>query len=83
MKAKYWILREKSYNVSEIISRFRGNAEWRLERMAVIIYEEALDGMDEADKKEGKKKGGPNRREINWESCGRKKIAEEELDSSA
>ena len=61
--------RQFDETMSVAVSRLRGKPEWKLERMAEILYEEA-EGRFGLEKPasgkgsgEGKKKGGPSRRE--------------------
>ena len=57
--------------MSEVVSRLRGKPEWKLERMAEVLYEEAKQtfglekpaGEKNGKKTDGGKKGGPSRRE--------------------
>ena len=61
--------RQFDETMSVAVSRLRGKPEWKLERMAEILYEEAEGrfGLEKAasgkGRGEGKKKGGPSRRE--------------------
>jgi len=61
--------RQFDETMSEVVSRLRGKPEWKLERMGEILYEEAKErfGLEKpaggTGGSDGKRKGGPSRRE--------------------